>query len=72
MTNGYNVSYPESYVESVEILDEVEISEEEAPTPIQQDENLPLVHLIHTGGTIAAKVDYATGAVTARFEPENC
>ena len=70
LANGYNVSYPESYVESVEILDEVEISEEEAPTPIEQDENLPLVHLIHTGGTIASKVDYATGAVTARFEPD--
>ena len=70
LSNGYNVSYPESYVESVEILDEVEISEEEAPTPIEQDGNLPLVHLIHTGGTIASKVDYATGAVTARFEPD--
>ena len=70
LANGYNVSYPESYVESVEILDEVEMSEEEAPAPIEQDENLPLVHLIHTGGTIASKVDYATGAVTARFEPD--
>ena len=70
LANGYNVSYPESYVESVEILDEVEMSEEEVPTPIEQDENLPLVHLIHTGGTIASKVDYATGAVTARFEPD--
>ena len=70
LANGYNVSYPESYVESVEILDEVEISEEEAPTPIEQDGNLPLVHLIHTGETIASKVDYATGAVTARFEPD--
>jgi len=70
LANGYNVSYPESYVESVVILDEVEISEEEAPTPVEQDENLPLVHLIHTGGTIASKVDYATGAVTARFEPD--
>ena len=70
LTNGYNVSYPESYVESVEILDEVKISEEEPPTPIEQDENLPLVHLIHTGGTIASKVDYSTGAVTARFEPD--
>ncbi|MEC9350997.1 MAG: Glu-tRNA(Gln) amidotransferase subunit GatD [Candidatus Thermoplasmatota archaeon] len=69
LANGYNVSYPESYVESVEILDEVEMSEEEGPTPIEQDESLPLVHLIHTGGTIASKVDYATGAVTARFEP---
>ncbi len=70
LANGYNVSYPESYVESVEILDEVEISEEGVPTPIEQDGNLPLVHLIHTGGTIASKVDYATGAVTARFEPD--
>ena len=70
LANGYNVSYPESYVESIEILDEVEISEEEVPTPIEQDGNLPLVHLIHTGGTIASKVDYATGAVTARFEPD--
>ena len=25
---------------------------------------------MHTGGTIASKVDYATGAVVARFEPE--
>ena len=31
LANGYNVSYPESYVESVEILDEVEMSEEEGP-----------------------------------------
>ena len=34
------------------------------------DEKLPLVHIIHTGGTIASKVDYSTGAVVARFEPE--
>jgi len=43
--------------------------QEVAPEPIKQDESLPLVHLIHTGGTIASKVDYSTGAVTARFEP---
>ncbi len=69
LANGYNVSYPESYVESVEVLDEVQMTPEDAPEPIEQDESLPLVHLIHTGGTIASKVDYATGAVSARFEP---
>lgn len=69
LANGYNVSYPESYVESVEVLDEVQMVAEDAPEPIEQDESLPLVHLIHTGGTIASKVDYATGAVSARFEP---
>ena len=36
----------------------------------QADSDLPRVRLIHTGGTIASKVDYATGAVEAKFEPE--
>ncbi len=29
-----------------------------------------MVRIIHTGGTIASKVDDSTGAVVARFEPE--
>ena len=69
LQNGYNVSFPESYVDSFEVLDEMPIIEEEVVESEPQDESLPLVHLIHTGGTIASKVDYATGAVTARFDP---
>ncbi|MDP6220998.1 MAG: asparaginase domain-containing protein, partial [Candidatus Thalassarchaeaceae archaeon] len=69
LQNGYNVSFPESYVDSFELLDEVPVIEEPPSPPVPQDESLPLVHLIHTGGTIASKVDYATGAVTARFDP---
>jgi glutamyl-tRNA(Gln) amidotransferase subunit D len=57
-------------VQSIEILESVEIHEEEKVPFIPQDESLPLVHLIHTGGTIASKVDYNTGAVSARFEPD--
>ena len=69
LQNGYNVSFPESYVDSFDVLDEMPIIEEEVVESEPQDESLPLVHLIHTGGTIASKVDYATGAVTARFDP---
>ena len=69
LQNGYNVSFPESYVDSVEELDEAPAIEEPESPEEPQDESLPLVHLIHTGGTIASKVDYATGAVTARFDP---
>jgi len=69
LQNGYNVSFPESYVDSFEVLDEMPTIEEEIEETEPQDESLPLVHLIHTGGTIASKVDYATGAVTARFDP---
>jgi len=69
LQNGYNVSFPESYVDSFEVLDEMPVIEEDSEEMTPQDESLPLVHLIHTGGTIASKVDYATGAVTARFDP---
>jgi len=69
LQNGYNVSFPESYVDSFELLDETPKIEEEVVESEPQDDTLPLVHLIHTGGTIASKVDYATGAVTARFDP---
>ena len=69
LQNGYNVSFPESYVDSFEVLDEMPVIVEEIVESEPQDESLPLVHLIHTGGTIASKVDYATGAVTARFDP---
>jgi len=70
LQNGYNVSFPESYVGSFEILDALPgIEEGEVVEVVEQDESLPLVHLIHTGGTIASKVDYSTGAVSARFDP---
>ena len=69
LQNGYNVSFPESYVDSFEELEESLPVEVPSIATFEQDESLPLVHLIHTGGTIASKVDYATGAVTARFDP---
>jgi glutamyl-tRNA(Gln) amidotransferase subunit D len=69
LQNGYNVSFPESYVDTFELIEEMPTIEEPTVPTIPQDESLPLVHLIHTGGTIASKVDYATGAVTARFDP---
>ena len=72
LVNGYNISFPHSYVESVEEIDEVPAAEEEAEPDIEQDDSLPLVHLLHTGGTIASKVDYRTGAVSARFTPTSC
>ena len=69
LANGYNISFPHSYVESVTELDDAPDFEEETEPEVEQDESLPLVHLIHTGGTIASKVDYRTGAVSARFTP---
>ena len=70
LVNGYNASYPLEEVQSIEILGT------NPPLPVLKspakvaDSTLPRIRILHTGGTIASKVDYTTGAVVARFEPE--
>lgn len=71
LENGYNLSHPTSAIKEITPLDSERKSDSKSVASKQpMDANLPLVTLIHTGGTIASKVDYATGAVIARFEPE--
>jgi len=70
LENGYNVSYP---VEAVEAWEELEGRKPATTGELHlpdENEALPRIRLIHTGGTNASKVDYATGAVEAKFEPE--
>ena len=69
LANGYNVSYPLDDVKSIEELEDSK-SIQKGEIVIEQNQDLPKVTIIHTGGTIASKVDYTTGAVIARFEPE--
>ena len=69
LDNGYNVSHPLSSLISIsELSTPSQAVMAESPDK-EVDESLPLVRIIHTGGTIASKVDYSTGAVVARFEP---
>ncbi|ADB57299.1 Glu-tRNA(Gln) amidotransferase subunit GatD [Archaeoglobus profundus] len=66
LDNGYNVGFKD--YEVLEILEEKPIS---FPKPkIEKKEELPNVMIISTGGTIASKVDYRTGAVTSQFTAE--
>ena len=69
LNNGYNISFPKSYVKSFKILSDTSDAVKLDTDKQIQDESLPLVYIIHTGGTIASKVDYKTGAVSATFEP---
>ena len=69
LANGYNVRYPLDDVKSIEELEDSK-SIQKGELVIEQNQDLPKVTIIHTGGTIASKVDYTTGAVIARFEPE--
>ena len=69
LANGYNISHPLVMINSIEEIEDMANPTTTTPD-IVQDQSLPKVTIIHTGGTIASKVDYTTGAVIARFEPE--
>ena len=69
LVNGYNLSYPREDVLDIEFLGDAGEGVVQKDSQFEEDESLPEILLIHTGGTIASKVDYDTGAVTAKFEP---
>jgi glutamyl-tRNA(Gln) amidotransferase subunit D len=69
LVNGYNIGLRST--NSKVML--VEKGRESIPSPPRQHmrkEGLPNVSILSTGGTIASRVDYRTGAVTSQFSAE--
>ncbi|MCL4336541.1 MAG: Glu-tRNA(Gln) amidotransferase subunit GatD [Candidatus Thermoplasmatota archaeon] len=67
LKNGYNFSIPAESLEIVEIFPPraAEVSEVDTPVPAGKHK----VSIIGTGGTIASRVDYITGAVKPVLNP---
>ena len=63
MKSGYNVGLEISDIKNIEVLP-AENNVKDTSKPIQENSTLPKVLLLSTGGTIASKIDYRTGAVT--------
>lgn len=68
LSNGYNIGISRKKI--IDMKEKPLKVEEAKPQEVKQRHDLPKVLILHTGGTIASKVDYKTGAVTARFTPE--
>jgi glutamyl-tRNA(Gln) amidotransferase subunit D len=66
LDSGYNVGFVE--YELLEVLEEIE--KFPVKPELKKKEGLPDVKIISTGGTIASRVDYRTGAVTSQFTAE--
>jgi glutamyl-tRNA(Gln) amidotransferase subunit D len=69
LENGYNVGIRADTISSIQVVGRKEarykIPEREFPV----DQNRPKVTLFGTGGTIASRLDYRTGAVIPAFTP---
>lgn len=63
LKSGYNIGLQIEKITQIEVELPPAIKKENVPHP-QIDPTLPKILLISTGGTIASKIDYRTGAVT--------
>lgn len=69
LDTGYNLGVNKKRVK--EIITVSKKSEKKGiAVKFEVNPKLPNISILHTGGTIASKVDYATGGVVARFSPE--
>ena len=63
LKSGYNIGIEFEKIEKIEKIGKTDTVSENSQT-IEKDGKLPKILLLSTGGTIASKVDYRTGAVT--------
>jgi glutamyl-tRNA(Gln) amidotransferase subunit D len=71
LPSGYNKAILKDDILSVVLAESPEKQEQKASEPIVQNTRLPRFSILHTGGTIASKVDYTTGGVIAQFTPHD-
>ncbi|OPY49755.1 MAG: Glutamyl-tRNA(Gln) amidotransferase subunit D [Methanosaeta sp. PtaU1.Bin060] len=67
LDNGYNIGLRAAESELKLIQKGRELKPLDQDRPLGRRKGLPQVSILSTGGTIASKVDYRTGAVTSQF-----
>ena len=56
-------------IKDIRLISKDEGKEQKA-ADIKEKKGFPTISILHTGGTIASKVDYNTGGVVAKYTPE--
>lgn len=70
LKSGYNIGIEVNKIKKMEVLSTEKIEKKSLPD-IKTDPSLPKILLLSTGGTIASKIDYRTGAVTPALSAED-
>ncbi|MFH7903600.1 MAG: asparaginase domain-containing protein, partial [Candidatus Aenigmatarchaeota archaeon] len=70
LSNGYNIGIKiDEKTKIVELSEKIKVGEFPL-AKIEKNPNLKNIAIIHTGGTIASKIDYITQAVSPAIKPE--
>ncbi|MBD3313602.1 Glu-tRNA(Gln) amidotransferase GatDE subunit D, partial [Candidatus Woesearchaeota archaeon] len=70
LDSGYNIGIDRSRIKGIRSLGNVEKKDLAKKKP-ETKKGLKKIVILHTGGTIASKVDYSTGGVIAKFSAED-
>lgn len=70
LKSGYNISVKISDISNIKKTGSQKVGKGTA-VKVKQDKSLPKISILHTGGTIAGRVDYKTGAILSAFDPED-
>lgn len=69
LDSGYNIGIENTKIKGIKLVKKLE-ERPKRPKTTRKRPGLPKITILHTGGTIASKVEYKTGAVVASFKPE--
>ncbi len=69
LDSGYNISLNKGDIKETKVLSSLKKEKRSIPK-LKENPDLPTILILHTGGTIASRVDYKTGAVFPAFSPE--
>jgi len=69
LDNGYNIGINKNEIKNIKLIEKYKKTKKKT-SKISYNKNLPTISILHTGGTIASKVDYRTGGVISEFTPE--
>ena len=70
MSSGYNIGIDSNSITSIKKIKGGEEPKFISPTKPDVKETLPKISILGTGGTIASRIDYKTGAVNPAFSAE--
>src|SRR3989344_1476969 len=68
LSSGYNIGVNKKEVKKIKLIKKNKKSNEVKKIKVKK--GLKKISILHTGGTIASTVDYKTGAVSPRFNPD--
>ena len=71
LDNGYNIGIDRKRVKEIKAVEKHRVKEAAAKVELKKDSKKPTIAILHTGGTIASRVNYETGGVIAAFKAED-